>query len=85
MINTSALLCIIFFFLYRHFFSSGRGSFLVLSAPGNAGSPPEHHGPSVGPARGPWHVLSGFKVASNHGEAFRTRRAIQTHANPHTG
>ena len=26
----------------------------------------------------------GFKVASNHGEAFRTRRAIQAYANPRT-
>ena len=45
------------------FFSSGRGSFLVLSAPGHAGSPPAHHSPSLGPGRGPWHVLWGFKVA----------------------
>ena len=52
------LFCTSFFF-----FSFGRGSFLVLSAPGHAWSPPEHHGASVGPARGPWHVLSGFKVA----------------------
>ena len=29
-------------------FSSSRGSFLVLSALGHAGSPPEHHGASVG-------------------------------------
>ena len=27
----------------------------------------------------------GVKVASNHGEAFRARRAIQVHANPRTG
>ena len=32
------------------FFSSGRGSFLVLSALGHAGTPPEHHGASVGMA-----------------------------------
>ena len=65
-------------------FSSGRGSFLVLSAPGNAGSPPEQWGASVGPGRGPWHVLWGFKVESKHGEAFRARRAIQVHTNPRT-
>ena len=67
------------------FFSSGRRSFLVLSAPGHAGSPPEHHGASVGPGRGPRHVLWGFKVSSHHGEAFRARRAIQVHPNPCKG
>ena len=72
-------------FAHRLFSSSDRGSFLVLSAPGHARSPPEHHGASVGPGRGPWHVLWGFKVASNHGEAFRARRAIQTLAYPRTG
>ena len=78
--------CINVFFLYIGiFFSSGRGPFLVLSALGHAGSPPEHHGANVGPDRGPWHVLWGFKVASNHREAFRARRAIQAHSNPRTG
>ena len=66
------------------FLSSGRGSFLVPSAPGHAGSPPEHHGASVDPGRGPWHVRWGFKAASNHLEALRARRAIQAHANPRT-
>ena len=66
-------------------FSSGRGSFLVLWYPGHAGRPSEHHGASAGPGRGPWHVLWGFEVASNHGEAFRARTAIQAHANPRTG
>ena len=70
-------------------FSSGLpvvfGSFLVLSAPWHAGSPPEHHGASVGPGRRPWHVLWGFKIASPHEEAFRARRAIQAPANPRTG
>ena len=80
------LLCVhVFFFAHRHFFSSGHGSFLVLSAPAHAGSPPEHLGPSVGLGRGPWQVLWGFKVERNHGEAFRARRAIQAHANPCTG
>ena len=73
------------FFARRYFFSSGRGSFLVLSAPGQEGSLPEHRGASVGPGRGPRHALWGLKVASNHGEAFRARRAIQAHANPRTG
>ena len=57
----------------------------MLSAPGRAGSPPKHHGASVGPDRGPWHVLWEFKVASSNGEAFRARRAIQVHANRRTG
>ena len=33
----------VFFLHIDNFFSSGRGSFLVLSAPGHAGSPPERH------------------------------------------
>ena len=72
-------------YAHRHFFSFDRGSFIVLSALGHAESPPEHHGATVGPGRDPWHVLWGFKVASNHGEAFRARRGIQAHANPRTG
>ena len=67
------------------FFSTGHGSFLVLSAPQYAWSSPEHHGAGVGPGRGPWHVLWAFKVASNHGEAFWARRAVEIHANPRTG
>ena len=38
---------------------------------------------SLSPGRGPWHVLWGLKVARPLGEAFRARRAIQAHANPH--
>ena len=38
---------------------------------------------SLGPGRGPWHVLWGLKVARPLGEAFRARRAIQVHTNPH--
>ena len=45
------------------FFSSCRGSFLVLSAPEHAGSPPVHHDASVGRVRGPWYALWGFEVA----------------------
>ena len=74
--------CINAFFAVRHFFSSGRGPFLVLSAPWHAGSPPEHHGASVGPGRRPWHVLWGFKLASPLEKGFRAPRAIQAHANP---
>ena len=70
------------FLALEHFFSSGRGSLLVLSAPWHAGSPPEHQGESVGPGRHPWHVLWGFSVASSHGEAFRARRAIQAPPKP---
>ena len=83
--STYTLLCVnVFFLLIGVLFSSGGGSFLVFSAPGHEGSPPELHGVSVGLGRGPWHALSWFKVASNHGEAFRARRAIQAHANPRT-
>ena len=69
------------FFAHGIVCSSYRGYFLVLSALGHGGSPPEHHGANVGPGRGPWHVLWRFKAASKHGEAFRARRAIQAHAN----
>ena len=37
---------------------------------------------SLGPG-GPSHALWGLKVARPLGEAFRARRAIQAHANPH--
>ena len=40
---------------------------------------------SLGPDRGPRHVLWGFKVASLLGEAFRARRPTQASANPRTG
>ena len=73
------------FFCTSAFFSLPAAFFfLVLSTPGHAGSPPEHHGASVGPGRGPWHGLWGFKVASHHGEVLRARRATQAHANPRT-
>ena len=39
-------------FVFYHIgilFSSNRGSFLVLSAPEQTGSPPERQGASVGP------------------------------------
>ena len=39
----------------------------------------------LGPGRGPWHVLWGFKVARLLGEAFRVCRAIQAPGNPRTG
>ena len=52
----------VFFLDIDIFFSSGRGPFLVTSAPEHTESPPEHHGANVGPARGPWHVLWEFKA-----------------------
>ena len=51
--------CVCFFAHRDLFSSSGRGSFLVLLVPGHTGL----HGASVGPGRGPWHALWGFKVA----------------------
>ena len=71
-------------FFHIGIFSLPAAGLFSLSAPGNAGSPPEPHGASVGNRRGPWHVVWGFKVASNHGKAFRARRAIQAHANIRT-
>ena len=75
----------VFFWYFDIFFSSSRGSSLVLSAPWHAVSSPQHHGASVGPGRPPWHVLWGFKVGRPHGEALRARGAIQAPANPRTG
>ena len=75
-------------FGHRHFSSSRLGSFLVLSVPGHAGvSPnPEHHGASVGPSRGPWHVLWRFKLAKighvtagTHSEHVEQSRPMQTY------
>ena len=81
-----AMYICVFFYTSGFFFSSGRGSALVLSAPGHAGSPPEHQGASVGPSRGPWHVLWGFKVAKNgkvttgrHSEHVEPSSPMQTH------
>ena len=49
------------FFRNTQLFSSGRGSFLALSAAGNRG-PPVHHGASLGPGPAPWRVLWAFEV-----------------------
>ena len=46
-------------------FSSGRESFLTLSAAGHAGGPPVHHSASVGPGQAQWRLLWGFKVAKS--------------------
>ena len=74
-----------FFGPSAYFFSSGRGSLLVLSAPWHAGSPPGPRAQVWALAEVRGHVLWGFKVASSFGEGFRARRAIQVHANPITG
>ena len=74
-----------FFGTSTFFFSSRRGSFLVLSAPWHVGSPPGHHGASLGPGQGPWHVLWGFTVTSPNGEWFRAIRTMQAHANQRAG
>ena len=55
--------CMCVFATSTFFFSSGRACFLVFSASGHAGSPPEHHNSSVGPGRGSWRVLSGWLPA----------------------
>ena len=46
-------------------FSSGRGSFLPLSAAGQAGGTPIHHGASVGPGQAPWRVFWASIVAKS--------------------
>ena len=70
------------FWHFGIFFSSGRGFFLVLSAPWQAGGPPGHHGASLGPGRGPWHVLWGFKAqvrSRSDSEQVEPSRPLQTH------
>ena len=57
--------CIYIYFSEYKTVSSGRGSFLALSAAGHAGDPPVHHGASVGPGRVPWRVLWALKVAKS--------------------
>ena len=82
-IGNLVLLCMNVFFLHMaFFFSSGHGSFLVLSAAGHAGSTPENHGASVGPGRGPWRVRWGFKsqvTTGRHSEHVEPSRPMQTH------
>ena len=51
---------------------------------GTQGAPPNPPRASLGPSRGPRHVLWEFKVASPLGEGFRARRTIYAHANPRT-
>ena len=74
--------------VFRHFgffFSSGRGSFLVFSAPWHAGSPREHWVQvwALAKVRG---TRSGGsksrKLVNSHGIDFRPVRANQAHANP---
>ena len=63
------------------FFCSGRGSFVVLSAPGRARSPPEHHDASEGPGRSPWYFVWRFKVqvtAGRQSEHTEPSRLMQT-------
>ena len=88
------LLCVNVFL--RHvgfFFFSSRGSFLVLSARGHAGSPPEHHGTSVttlqvwalAEVRGTWSGGSKSQVTTGgHSEHVRPSRPLQTHVQART-
>ena len=77
------LLCLnVFSWHIGIFCSSGRRSFLVLSDPWHAGSPPEHHCASVSPGRRPWHVLWGLKShvsTGRHSEHVGPSRPVQTH------
>ena len=70
------------FLALRHFFSSGRGSFLVLSAPWQAGSPPSHNGSSLALVEvydtcsggSKWQVFTG-----SDSEHVEPSRPMQTH------
>ena len=81
-VYTYIYICKCVFFTLRHLFLLRPRVF-----PRALGSV-AHRGPartpyaSLGPGRGPWHVLWGLKVARPLGEAFRARRTIQAHANP---
>ena len=68
------------FLAHWHFFLFRPWTFfLVLSAPGYAPSLLEHHGASVGPGRGPWHVLWGQVTTGRHSEHVEPSRPMQTH------
>ena len=72
------------FFYPSAFFSSGRGSFLVLLAPCHTGSLPGPNTHVWAPAEfRSCHVIWGLKEPRSLGEAFQVRRAIQAHANPY--
>ena len=73
-----------FFLRIGVFFSSGRGYFLVLSDPGHAGSPPEHHGAGVALAEVHGMCSGGSKshvTAGRHTEHVKPSRPMQTHVN----
>ena len=73
------------FFTLRHFFLFRPRVFPRALGSVARREPARTPHASLGPGRGPWHVLWGFKVASPLGEAFRARRAIQALENPRTG
>ena len=72
------------FLVLRHFFLFRRQ--LFPRALGSVARRESARTPyaSLGPGRGPWHVLWGFKVARPFGEGLPARRAIQGYANPPT-
>ena len=72
------------FFTLRHFFLFRPRVFPRALGSVAHREPARTQYASLGPGRGPWHVLWELKVARPLGEAFRARRAIQTRANPRT-
>ena len=71
-------------YIYKNVFFSPFGIFFSSVVPGALGSgahrePVRTQYASLGPGRGPWHVLWGLKGARPLGEAFQARRAIQAH------
>ena len=71
------------FFTLRHFFLFRPRVFPRALRSVAHGEPARTSCASFGPRRGPCHVLLGLKLARLLGEAFRARKAIQAHANPH--
>ena len=63
-------------------FSSGRGSFLELSAARHGGGPPVHHGASVVPGRACSGPSKSRNLARNQAIAFRRAIANQAHVKP---
>ena len=71
------------FFTLRHSFIFGPRVFPRALGSVEHREPARTQYTTLGPGRGPWHVFWGLNVARPLGEAFRTRTAIQAHANPH--
>ena len=72
------------FLAHRHFFLFRPRVFSRVLGSVARREPVRTPRASLGPGRGPQHVLWGLEVASP-GEGFRARRDMHVHANPRTG